>query len=57
MGKSNSKPQEQISMVIKIALVGTYAVGKTSIASRFIDNEFNSNYMWTRGKSFHVLYH
>lgn len=54
MGASESKQEEdhkeQLIRNVKIALVGTYGVGKTSIITRYIDQKFSSEYIYTRGK-------
>lgn len=54
MGASESKREEdhkeQLIRNVKIALVGTYGVGKTSIITRYIDQKFSSEYIYTRGK-------
>lgn len=53
MGASESKQEEdhkeQLIRNVKIALVGTYGVGKTSIITRYIDQKFSSEYIYTRG--------
>ena len=36
--------------VLNIALVGNFAVGKTSILHRYINNEFKSEYICTLGR-------
>ena len=55
MGSSASKPDindnKQLIRKIKIALMGTYGVGKTSIITRYIDKKFSPDYIYTRGKS------
>lgn len=53
MGSSASKPDindnKQLIRKIKIALMGTYGVGKTSIITRYIDKKFSPDYIYTRG--------
>ncbi|XP_061185444.1 ras-related protein Rab-13-like [Saccostrea echinata] len=47
---SNSGDRDkQLIRKVRIALVGTYAVGKTSIITRYIRETFSSEYIYTRG--------
>lgn len=59
MGASESKQKEdhteQLIRNVKIALVGTYGVGKTSIITRYIDQKFSSEYIYTRGKCMSII--
>lgn len=53
MGASTSTSEnsdKDLIQKVKIALVGTYAVGKTSIITRYIRDTFTSDYIYTRGK-------
>lgn len=53
MGASTSTSEDSdkhLIQKVKIALVGTYAVGKTSIITRYIRDTFTSDYIYTRGK-------
>ncbi|XP_062585288.1 ras-related protein Rab-13-like [Saccostrea cucullata] len=51
---SNSGDRDkQLVPKVKIALVGTYAVGKTSIITRYIRETFSSEYIYTRGGNIH----
>ncbi|XP_048748769.2 ras-related protein Rab-13-like [Ostrea edulis] len=54
MGASTSTSEDSdkhLIQKVKIALVGTYAVGKTSIITRYIRDTFTSDYIYTRGGS------
>jgi GTPase SAR1 family protein len=53
MGASTSTSEDSekhLIQKVKIALVGQYAVGKTSIITRYTRDTFSSDYIYTRGK-------
>ena len=49
MGDQVMSKREKTDYVLKIALLGDTAVGKTSLINRFLDNSFKENYAATMG--------